>query len=85
MTKIKKNLVIEIIEDKYTIYDPIEDKLFSLNLTGSLIFEWILKNKSIDEIINEYMKIFNVDEMKAKEDIENFINELKKEGIIEND
>ncbi|MEO0144727.1 MAG: PqqD family protein [candidate division WOR-3 bacterium] len=83
--KVKENLVIEIIEDRYTIYDPIEDKLISLNLSGSLIFEWILKNLKIEEMISKYTQIYDVDENKAREDIESLINELKKEGIIEDD
>lgn len=83
--KVKENLVIEIIEDRYTIYDPIEDKLISLNLSGSLIFEWILKNLKIEEMIRKYTQIYDVDENKAREDIESLINELKKEGIIEDD
>lgn len=83
--KIRKNLVIEIIEDRYTIYDPIEDKLLSLNLSGSLVLEWILKSLSIEQMIKRYVQIYNVDERKAKEDIENLINELKSEGVIEDD
>ncbi len=83
--KIRKNLVIEIIEDRYTIYDPIEDKLLSLNLSGSLVLEWILKSLSIEQMIKKYVQIYNVDEKKAKEDIENLINELKSEGVIEDD
>lgn len=83
--KIKKDLVIEIIEDSYTIYDPIEDKLISLNLSASLIFEWILRNKEINEMIKEYARIYEIDEEKAKEDIYSIIEELKKEGVILND
>lgn len=80
--KVKENLVIEIVDDKYVIYDPINDKLISLNLSASLIFEWILKNEKIEDMIKKYIEIYNVSENKAKEDIENLINELKKEGII---
>jgi len=80
--KVKENLVIEIIENKYVIYDPLDDRLISLNLSASLIFEWILKNEKIEDMIKKYVEIYNISESKAKEDIENLINELKKEGII---
>jgi hypothetical protein len=80
--KVKDDLVIEIIDDKYVIYDPLNDKLISLNLSASLIFEWILKNEKVEDMIKKYVEIYNVNENKAREDIENLINELKKEGII---
>ena len=80
--KVRENLVIEIVDDKYVIYDPLDDKLISLNLSASLIFEWLLKNEGIENMIKKYIEIYNVNESKAREDIENLINELKKEGII---
>jgi hypothetical protein len=81
--KLKENIVIEIIDDKYTIYDPIEDKLLTLNLSASLILDMLIKGKKKDEILKTYMEIYEIDEEKAKEDIENLIENLKKEGILE--
>ncbi len=81
--KVKQELVIQLIDDSFTIYDPEEDKLLSLNLSASLIFEWILNNLSENEMIERYVQIYDVSYEKAKEDIESVINELKKEGFID--
>ncbi len=83
--KVKQGLIIQLIDDSFTIYDPNDDKLVSLNLSASLIFEWILNNLSESEMIERYIQIYNISKEKAKEDIESVINELKKEGILEDD
>jgi len=58
--------------------------LVSLNSVGVFIWEMICSENEIksNEIISSVIENFNVEEVTARQDVENFLFDLKKMGIL---
>ena len=56
-------------------------KIFNTNETGAFIFNNLKDNKSIDEILSLLKKEYNAPIDVLKNDLDEFILELKKRGI----
>ena len=56
-------------------------KIFNTNETGAFIFNNLKDNKSIDEILSLLKKEYNAPLDVLKNDLDEFILELKKRGI----
>ena len=86
--KIKEGFVTRKIAD--TIVAVPTGKLVNefqgmIKLTDSAKFVWDLlqQDTTMDEIVNQYVKKYNIDTNKARTDIEKFITHLKSANIIE--
>ncbi len=55
---------------------------YSLNKTGSEVWQYLQEGKAIDEIIALLNKIYSLDEKKLKKDVESLVNDLTKEELI---
>ncbi|NLI09681.1 MAG: PqqD family protein [Elusimicrobia bacterium] len=82
MPKIAENLIIRKFGDEYFLLDSKEEKLHSLNETGSLIFSLLLKNFKKDAIAKKMATEYEIDDQTAFKDVEEFILVLSKKGII---
>ncbi len=58
--------------------------VYSLNETGMFLVENLKEEKSFDELLALFLNEFDVEEEVAKIDIANYVEELKKIGIVEN-
>ena len=56
-------------------------KIFNLNEVGVLIYNGLLEQKPIDEIVLSITEQYNVDEETAKKDTLEFINKLKEKNV----
>ena len=56
-------------------------KIFNINETGAFIFEKLKDGKNKEEILELMSKEYNASKDILKNDIEEFIDELKKRGI----
>ena len=59
-------------------------RYYSLNSTGSLIWENLLDDLSLDEIADQVCSAFDVDRQVAKKDTEKIINDFLAKKIIKN-
>lgn len=55
---------------------------YSLNETGTLIFQGIINNRSMDRIRDIIVDKYSITEEEARNDIDNFISELTEENIL---
>ena len=78
--------MLKKVADEYMII-PTSDKnvnfsrIFNTNETGAFIFNNLKDNKSIDEILSLLKKEYNAPIDVLKNDLDEFILELKKRGI----
>ena len=56
-------------------------KIFNINETGAFIFNLLKDNKNVDEILELMSKEYNAPKDVLLNDINEFIEELKKRGI----
>ena len=58
-------------------------KIFNLNETGTYIMKKLLDDYEIDEIIDSMIDEYQMDRKTLEEDLNAFIEELKKRGLYE--
>ena len=58
-------------------------KIFNLNETGTYIMKKLLDDYEIDEIIDPMIDEYQIDRKTLEEDLNAFIEELKKRGLYE--
>lgn len=80
---IKSNLVERDLGDEIVIMTPEGKEIHSLEKTACWIWikikEGIIPEKIISLLINEY----SIDEKQAKEDFSDFVESLRKKGILD--
>ena len=57
--------------------------MITLNDTGAFFWNLLEKDTTTDEMLNKVMAEYDVSSDEASKDIDNFINKLRKEGILE--
>ena len=57
--------------------------MITLNDTGAFFWNLLEKDTTTDEMLKKVMAEYDVSSDEASKDIDNFINKLRKEGILE--
>lgn len=83
--KINKNLLFEKIDDQLVCFDSDKSIIYYFNNTAKEIFLLIKKNKTKKEIVDIFLKKYQINEKQLVNDIEFFLNELRKKKIILNE
>jgi len=81
----REDVVFTDLDDGSAVLLHLESKYYySLNDTGSFLWKLMEQNEGTteEEMIKELCDTFDVDEDKAKEDVEDFIHNLSEEGLI---
>ena len=79
MTKLKKNIALS---ESGFIFDPTTGDSYSVNSTGSKIFELLKKGLSKDQIIENLLNTFNSDTKQVSEDLDDFLIHLAQLKMI---
>jgi hypothetical protein len=82
MYKVSDKVVFREIDDKIVLINLESGYYYSLNECGRFIFNLLIKNKQIHEVLEEINSRFEVSMETAKSDLEQFIGELEKEKIL---
>lgn len=59
------------------------DGIINLNETGAFLWKSLESEKEPKEILKAFLEEYDVDEETAKKDIELFINQMYKEGLLD--
>ena len=83
---INNNFMLKNIGNEYMIIPTSNNnvnfsKIFNINETGAFIFNLLKENKTINEILDLMSKEYNAPKDVLLNDINEFVNELKKRGI----
>ena len=79
---INKGLITERIDGVTVFFDSDSSTMFTLNDTGSTIFDLLKRNMSKEQIIKSISTTYNVSEKKAIKDVQEFIDELQRWKIL---
>ncbi len=83
---INENYILKKLGTEYMIIPLVDggvsfNKLFNVTETGALIFNGLKDGKRNLEIVEELMKIYDIDEQTCLNDVNEFIEELRTRGI----
>lgn len=70
------------LSDTGFAFDPMTGHTYSLNKTGIYIVRRLKEGKSPEEIVQDMVNDFEVDEGRAREDLSKFLEVLKGYGLI---
>jgi DNA-binding ferritin-like protein (Dps family) len=82
MIRLNEKITYREIEDSILIITPWDNAMHTLENIAKLIFEALLNNKNKKEILDEILDTYDVDKVKAQEDLDEFIDSLIKREIF---
>lgn len=80
--KKKTEIKIRNLGDKLLLYDSKRGLLIELNESARHIWS-LLDSKPVNEIIEDYIKVYEIDSKIAQDDVMAVVHELMEKGIIE--
>lgn len=72
----------KLIDGKVVLLDMDEARAMTLNDVGSHIWMALEKQKTHDELVQDVVAAFDIDEDTAKKDTHSFLNEMIKKDLI---
>jgi hypothetical protein len=78
--KIKKNIALS---ESGFIFDPATGDSYSVNITGSKIFELLKEGLSKDQITEKLTEVFDTEKEQVVKDLDDFLNYLRQLKMIE--
>lgn len=85
--RIKEGFITRKINDFYAVV-PINKKvldfsgMMTLNASGKVLYDLLLNDISVDELIAQMRNIYDVSQEQAKKDIELFIKKLEDHDLL---
>ncbi|MCI6360431.1 MAG: PqqD family protein [Eubacterium coprostanoligenes] len=86
--KIKKGFTVRNIAGSDIVVpvgnaEKIFNGMITLNESGAFFWNALLKDTSVDEVVKKVTSEYDVDEERAKADVEKFIEQLRENNLIE--
>lgn len=86
--KIKKGFTVRNIAGSDIVVpvgnaEKIFNGMITLNESGAFFWNALLKDTTVDEVVKKVTSEYDVDEERAKADVENFIEQLRENNLIE--
>lgn len=82
MIKVSETVSIRKIENEIFIFDRKTSTIHSINRVGSFIWELFAENTDRHELVQKICEKFEVDEITAENDFQEFINGLVEKKLI---
>ncbi len=79
---IPETLFLQKVDDETILLDSNTNEYFSINETGTLIWETLEEKKDLNSVKEEIISNYEVDEKQVEKDILNFIQEVVNKGLI---
>lgn len=80
--KLKKDLVIQEVEDELFIFDGETSILHTLNQTAADLFKKLKKGSSVENLSKYLVQEYEISLEKALKDSSDFIEKLKKKKLV---
>lgn len=80
--KIRKSLAFRRIAGEMFIVDAARAEMHELNGAAALIWEGLAAGKTEKAIVSAIVAEFEIEEKTASADLESFVDELKKTGLL---
>ncbi len=80
---IPSTVILQIVDDETLLFDSKTELFFTLNETGTLMWEVISKNTSLVTVYKELLEMFNIPEKQLQEDLFAFTKALFEQGLFQ--
>ncbi|MBE6738215.1 MAG: PqqD family protein [Ruminococcaceae bacterium] len=86
--KIKENFMLRKVADCYVVV-PVGaavaefNGMINLNEAGAFLWQLLESDTTIDDVVSEMLKQYDVDEATAKKDVEKFVAQLREASLLE--
>lgn len=80
---IKDDIITRSVGDEMIVLNLESGDYHSLNAVGAAIYRTILRGASVDDVVNAVVTEFDVDAGSARLDIEHFLDEEARAGLVE--
>ncbi len=86
--KIKSGYIMREVSDNYVVVPTGQatvdfNGMITLNETGAFLWEQLAEEKNLEELVENFIKEYDVDEATAKKDIMEFVEKLKDADLID--
>ena len=86
--KIKSGYIMREVSDNYFVVPTGQatvdfNGMITLNETGAFLWKQLVEEKTLDQLAENFMKEYDVDEATAKKDIMEFVEKLKDADLID--
>lgn len=81
--KARDGVVFCQVEDGVALLDTEENKYFSLNSTGALVWENLFLSNSLDGLCEELAKVYDISSDRCRPDVGRLLEDLAKSGLVE--
>ena len=78
----KSDLPCTYLDSDLCIFDPNNYKYINFNSTGTVIWNLIEKPKTLSEIMNHLIKIYDIELDKGLPEVKSFLNDGVEKGLI---
>ena len=82
---LSNNVFAQEIDDETIILDAITQEYFSLNEIGKVIWNLLSQSIKLENIKEQMLEMYEVEESQLENDILNFIKALQEKGLIKVD
>lgn len=80
--KIKKGFIVQKLGDKLTIFDGEKSMLYTFNQTAGLVFQLLKKGKTVQEIVDTFVKKYKITPKRAKIDVKDVLHDLISKKVV---
>lgn len=81
--RVRENVVATDVDGGQVLLDLENGQYFSLNATASTIWQGIADSKSVAEIVERILTVYDVDREHCVHDVSTIIEGLRSSGLIE--
>ncbi len=78
----KKDVLFRVVEDEGILLKNDDAEVFGLNTLGARVLEWVDQEMSVDEMVEEVLATYEVDRVRAFEDVRAFLKVLEEGGLL---
>ncbi|MDP3465890.1 MAG: PqqD family protein [Sulfuricurvum sp.] len=79
---IPSTVLLQCIDDETLLFNSSNELFFALNEMGAVMWEMMSKSHSLQEIFDEMVELFEVDNSVLSNDIIAFANTLAEQGLL---
>ena len=81
--KIREGVELVEVDSEAVLLDPSTKQTHQLNATGTILWYALDGTKTVDELAADFGRAFGVDESQVRADVEAFVDELSRTGLLE--
>ena len=83
MYKIREEILWKVVDGEAVVVNPESDNFLYFNKTGTEIWELLVENYGLEEILERLARKYKTSPKKIQQDCEKFVQDLRKKELID--